>query len=96
MQTGLLKQVVFITAIVCPVRVGQLRDANRIMKINQLMVRPSKFLDASKLERWVPVHILAEWEFSDCAEYIDFWDWLDMEHSDVLGLFESWYHSQHA
>ena len=55
------------------------------------MARPNKLMDAAKLEQWVPVHILTEWEFNDCVEYIDFWDWLDLEHSDMLERFESWY-----
>jgi len=55
------------------------------------LARPNKFFDAANLERWAAVyapHIFSAWELSDACEYLDFWDWLDLNHPGVFGEFE--------
>ena len=63
------------------------------------LARPHQFLDAVELEYWAEKyapHRLAGWQYSDACEYLDFWEWLDLNHPNVLSDFESWYREQHA
>lgn len=61
--------------------------------------RPHKILDAAELEEWIVSNhpeIWDEWEDSDCCFefHIDFWDWLDVKHWDILSEFEKWFRAK--
>jgi len=58
------------------------------------MKRPNEFMDAIALEEWaerVVPHLLCAWEYSDCSEYMDFWEWLDLNHPDAMRDFRDWF-----
>lgn len=57
-----------------------------------MLTRPHKVLDAAKLEEWAEEfhpYILREWEYSEVVEWLDFWDWLEYEHFEVMDEFEN-------
>lgn len=64
-----------------------------------MTTRPCKILDAAELEQWAEryaPHQLTAYECSDACEYLDFWEWMDLTHSDVLSYFKFWYGDEHS
>ena len=60
--------------------------------------RPNKFLDAADLEHWAgkyASHQLTAWECSDACEYLDFWEWFDLNHPGILEEYEAQYREEH-
>ena len=60
------------------------------------LLRPNKFYDAAALESWANnfyVDVFDEWECG-AAEWLDFWDWLEREHPEVLDEFVDYYRGQ--
>ena len=58
------------------------------------LARPNKIFDVASLESWLTAthpSIIDTWEYSEAVEWIDLWDWLDQEFSDILDEFEYWW-----
>ena len=52
--------------------------------------RPHRVLDAYKLDWWLSTThpaLMDEYQFSDAADWIELWDWLDAAYPDVLDAF---------
>jgi len=65
----------------------------------ELPTRPCKWLDAEALEHWaehVALHLYSAWELSDASEYMDFWEWFDLNHPGEFLEFEKWFRERSA
>ena len=63
------------------------------------LARPNKFHDAAALEGWANnfhFGVLDEWECSEVAEWVDFWDWLEQERPEILDEFVDYWRRGNA
>lgn len=56
--------------------------------------RPNKFMDCSRLEKWMNLHyfeIYDEWESEGYEEHQNLWDFVCEKYPDEMDEFESWF-----
>lgn len=58
------------------------------------VARPHKVLDGAALELWAGEFApepFSAWELSDACEYMDFWEWFDLNHPGEFIEFKEWF-----